>query len=140
MIKSPVKPDKLSPDKLSWVTINLYIYMALCILLLLGALAGGALTSVILGATGTTDEESLIGIILGVVFGIGGIIVGAIGTVLHFLAARGLQQGKRWGWVLSLILTIFNLITCLGSLIFALPAVLGLIGLFDRDVQDYTQG
>ena len=128
----------MQPSKLSWVTVNLYIYMAFSILLILLAIIGGTLASSILAAAGETSDESFFGLVIGFVFGIGGVIMGVIGAVAHFLAARGLKEGKRWAWVLSLILMILNLISYISSLVFAIPAILALIGLFDREVQDYA--
>ncbi|GEM47110.1 hypothetical protein [Deinococcus cellulosilyticus] len=132
MIKS------MQPAKLSWVTVNLYIYMVFSILLILLSILGGTVAGAILGAAGETSDESFIGVVIGFIFGIGGVITGLVGAILHFLAARGLKEGKRWGWVLSLILMILNLLGYISSIVLAIPAILGLVGLFDREVQDYA--
>lgn len=129
----------IKPSKLSWVTVNLYIYLAISILMIFFSLAGGAFFGALVNSAAETTDDNIVGTILAFVFGIGGVIFFGIAAVLHGIAARGMAQGKRWGWILSMVLMVLNVISYIGTLLLAIPAVLGLVGLLDRDVQDYAK-
>jgi len=58
---------------------------------------------------------------------IGGVLI-AIGIV-HFIVAYGLLNGKRWAWIVTIILSIINIVSNAISIVTGAGNIAGIVGI-----------
>ena len=132
----------MKPEKLSWVTIPLLIWVILGILGMLSLPFLGIVLNLIFGAaindasTSAADAQALgfvrllTGSTLWVVF-----FFSLVWTVFQFFTYRALNEGKGWARIAAIVIAIVGLLN------FPIGTALGvfmLIGAFDPEVQQYA--
>ncbi len=134
----PNSPSGPRPPRLAFLTVPLLIgliYNAISLLTL--PFSGDTLNAILAQLNAATGEpvaalsqEQLMTVLWVSFFLTCGIIL------LLYSTRRALLEGRRWGWVSSIVIAVLSL------LLFPIGTVLGLImlvGAFDRDVQAYTR-